>query len=67
MGIFEFLPASEPVKDLIISVADAGRISRKAVELGMKTLRDDGIRVALEGVTTFDEVLRVTREDVIEV
>jgi general secretion pathway protein E len=67
VGIFEFLPASDPVKDLIIAASDAGTIGRKAVGLGMKTLRDDGIRVALEGVTTFDEVLRVTREDVIEV
>jgi len=67
VGIFEFLPASDPIKDRIIGGADAGAIKRVAVEHGMKTLRDDGIRVALEGVTTFDEVLRVTREDVIEV
>ncbi len=63
VGIFEFLPALEPLKDIIIAGGDAGALKRKAVELGMKTLRDDGIRIALEGVTTFDEVLRVTRED----
>jgi len=67
VGIFEFLPALEPIKELIISGSEAGALKRKAVELGMKTLRDDGIRVALNGVTTFDEVLRVTREDAIEV
>jgi type II secretory ATPase GspE/PulE/Tfp pilus assembly ATPase PilB-like protein len=32
----------------------------------MRTLRDDGVRKALEGVTSLDEVMRVTQEDVVE-
>jgi general secretion pathway protein E len=62
-GIFEFLPAYEDVKRLVIANADAGAVKRRAVELGMHTLREDGIDKVLAGVTTFDEVLRVTRED----
>ncbi len=67
VGIFEFMPATDGLKNLVIANADAGVIKRKAVEGGMKTLRDDGVRLVLDGVTTFDEVLRVTREDVVEV
>jgi general secretion pathway protein E len=62
-GIFEFLPAWEEVKTLVIRNADAGTVKKKAIELGMTTLRDDGIAKVISGVTTFDEVLRVTRED----
>ena len=65
-GIFEFLPASEPVKRAVIKNADAGTIKAAAIEAGMVTLRDDGIAKVLAGVTTFDEVLRVTRDDSVE-
>ena len=46
-----------------IKNADAGVIRRAALAAGMRTLRDDGIAKVLQGATTFDEVLRVTRED----
>ncbi|MBA2320834.1 MAG: type II secretion system ATPase GspE [Deltaproteobacteria bacterium] len=62
-GIYEFLTASDEIKPLVIANKDAGTIKRKAVELGMTTLRDDGIEKVLLGVTTFDEVMRVTQED----
>ncbi len=39
---------------------------RKAQELGMTTLWEDGVRKVVSGVTTFDEVLRVTRDDSVE-
>jgi general secretion pathway protein E len=63
MGIFEFMPAHEQIKRLVIANADAGAVKRAAQELGMTNLRDDGIRLVLAGKTTFDEVMRVTQED----
>ena len=62
IGIYEFLGMREELKPLIISNADSGAIKAKAIELGMKTLRDDGVAKVLEGVTTFDEILRVARD-----
>jgi general secretion pathway protein E len=63
-GIYEFLRAHEEIKQLVIANADAGTIKRQAVALGMRTLRDDGVRKVAEGITSFDEVMRVTQEDV---
>jgi general secretion pathway protein E len=65
-GIFELLVVEDEVRALVTSGADAGTIKRKAIEHGMLTLREDGIRNALQGVTSVDEVMRVTQEDVIE-
>jgi general secretion pathway protein E len=62
-GIYEFMPAMEEVKKLVLVNSDAGAIKRAAVTGGMRTLRDDGIAKVLAGVTTFDEVMRVTQED----
>jgi general secretion pathway protein E len=62
-GIYEFLATSEEVKRLVQQNADAGAVKRAAVEGGMSTLRDDGIRKIMEGVTTFEEIKRVTAED----
>jgi general secretion pathway protein E len=59
-GIYEFLRASEDIKTLVQAHADAGKIKRAAVAEGMATLRDDGVAKVLAGVTTFEEVLRVT-------
>jgi general secretion pathway protein E len=67
LGIYEFLPAFDEVKTLVMKNVDAGAIKRKAVELGMSTLRDDGINKALAGVTSFDEIVRATRDDTVEV
>lgn len=65
-GIFELLVVEDEVRALVQQGADAGTIKRKAIEHGMKTLRDDGIRNVLLGVTSLDEVMRVTQDDVIE-
>ena len=67
IGIYEFLPAWDEVKTLVIANADAGQIKRKAVELGMRTLREDGFDKVLAGFTSFDEILRATQEDTVEV
>jgi general secretion pathway protein E len=62
-GIYEFLPATDEVKRRVIANEDAGSIKKQAVMAGMRTLRDDGVLKVLAGVTTFEEVRRVTAED----
>jgi general secretion pathway protein E len=59
-GIFEMMPLDEAVKNLIIQGADAPEIKREAVKNGMRTLRQSALRKLAEGVTTFEEVVRVT-------
>src|SRR5213595_2750718 len=63
MAIIEALPVSEPIRRLIIKRASAAVIKNQAVTEGMKTLRMAGIDKAIEGVTTLEEVWRVTAED----
>jgi len=63
LGIYEFMQTYDEIKPLVLRNADAGTIKRKAMDLGMRTLRDDGVAKVLKGVTTFDEVLRVTQVD----
>ncbi len=62
-ALIEALPVSEAVRRLIIKRASAAVIKNQAVTEGMKTLRVVGIEKALEGVTTLEEVWRVTAED----
>lgn len=58
-GIFEVLPLTEEIRGLIVERASTKKIQRAAVSAGMRTLRSDGIRLCLEGVTTAAEVRRV--------
>ena len=60
-GIFELLPVTEAVKELVLSRADAGTLRAKAVAEGMRLLREDGWEKVRRGITTVEEVLRVTR------
>ncbi len=59
--------AWDDIKTMVIANADAGQIKRKAIELGMTTLRDDGFVKVLSGKTSLDEVLRATQEDTVEI
>ena len=59
-GIFELLVISEPVRALINERAPTVVIRQKAVELGMVTLREDGMRGIFDGLTTIEEVLKYT-------
>jgi general secretion pathway protein E len=54
----------DAVGALILKNSDAQSIKRAAVEQGMDTLRDDGARKVIMGVTTVEEVLAATQEDV---
>ena len=62
-AILEVLPVSEAIRRLIIKRASAAVIKNQAISEGMKTLRMVGIDKAREGVTTLEEILRVTSED----
>jgi general secretion pathway protein E len=59
-GIFEILPMDDAIKNLIIQGSDTPEIKREAVKNGMRTLRQSALRKLAEGVTTFEEVVRVT-------
>ncbi len=59
-GIFEILPIDEAIKALTIRGADAPEIKREASKNGMRTLRQSALRKLAEGITTFEEVVRVT-------
>ena len=59
VGLFEVLPMSETIRTLVAERATNSAIHRAAVDEGMRTLREDGIRLCLEGVTTVEEVRRV--------
>jgi type IV pilus assembly protein PilB len=59
-GVFEYLRMSDPLRELVNEKAPTLIIREKARELGMRTLREDGIRLILDGYTTVDEVLRYT-------
>jgi general secretion pathway protein E len=62
-GIYEVLPYTEGIRQLTTADADLEAIIRKAKEEGMVNLRDNAVRKLLNGVTTYQEVLRVTWEE----
>ncbi|HEY0256389.1 MAG TPA: ATPase, T2SS/T4P/T4SS family, partial [Candidatus Methylacidiphilales bacterium] len=59
-GIYELLDISEPIRELITARAPSVVIRQKAIELGMSTLRADGLRSIFDGETTIEEVLKYT-------
>lgn len=62
LGIFEVMTMEENIRKAILEKKDSPEIAALAVANGMTTMMDDGIRKVLEGLTTIDEVLRVTKE-----
>jgi type II secretory ATPase GspE/PulE/Tfp pilus assembly ATPase PilB-like protein len=64
-GIHELLIVGDEVRGLIMKNADAATIRREATIHGMPTLRADGAQKVLEGLTTIEEVMRVTQEDLV--
>ena len=61
-GIYEILEVSETIKDLIIKEATADQINKQAQKEGMLTMIEDGFIKAAQGLTSIEEVLRVTKE-----
>jgi len=61
-GIFEILEITEPIKKLVMAKANASQIKEEAQRLGMKIMLEDGFEKVEKGITTIDEILRVTKE-----
>jgi general secretion pathway protein E len=64
-GIYELMLITEEIQNLIYQRTSAGTIKKVALDAGLQTLRMDGARKVLAGITTIPEVLRVTQADVI--
>lgn len=61
MAIYEIMPITDSIKNLIVSRADANEIRRQAMREGMRTLAHDGFRKVMQGLTSLEEVERVIR------
>jgi general secretion pathway protein E len=61
-GIFELMIMDDTIRNLILKTSDSNTIKREAVNQGMATLRQDGVMKVLNGITTAEEVLRVTQK-----
>ncbi|MEZ5385945.1 MAG: GspE/PulE family protein [Prosthecobacter sp.] len=59
-GIYELLDVTDPIRELITNRAPSLVLRQKAIELGMATLREDGLRSIYDGDTTIEEVLKYT-------
>ena len=57
------MPMTDAMRSLVMKHANAAELRAEAIRDGMVTMYEDGLRKALQGVTTFEEVLRVTREN----
>ncbi|NCA81544.1 MAG: type II secretion system protein GspE [Opitutae bacterium] len=63
LGIYEIFQIDDQVRNLIFEQVSSSELRIKARELGMRTLREDGLRKVVAGITTLEEVLRVTMGD----
>jgi general secretion pathway protein E len=63
IGIFELMVVDDDIRALVSQNVDAKTIKRKAMEKGMSSLRSDGARKVLRGITSIAEVLRATEEE----
>ena len=63
VGFYQVMPMLEPIRELILNGANTAEIKRESMRLGIKTMRQSGLTKLIEGVTSFEEVLRVTIAD----
>ena len=66
IGIFEVIFMNEELRDMTLQHVSTSELRRLAVKLGMKSLREDGWQKVTKGMTTIDEILRLTQEDVFD-
>lgn len=59
-GLYELLDMTDPLRELVTERAATVVLKQKAIELGMRTLREDGLRNIFDGATTIEEVLKYT-------
>ena len=65
IGVFELLRSDATIRKLCVENASAGKIREYGMQNGMTTLRQSGWGKVLEGVTSIDEVLRITKGDLL--
>jgi len=63
VGFYQVMPMLEEIRELILNGANTAEIKRESMRLGVKTMRQSGLTKLSEGVTSFEEVLRVTVAD----
>jgi len=63
LGIFEFLIPGQEMRPMILKNQDADTLKRHAIAKGMRTMMEDGLEKAAAGITSLEEVLRVTRDE----
>jgi type IV pilus assembly protein PilB len=63
IALYEVMPVGEEIKEMIVKGATASDLKKAAIKLGMKTLRMSGLTKMKEGMTSIEEVLRVTFAD----
>jgi general secretion pathway protein E len=63
VGIYELMAITDDIRKLTVAKADSNQIRKKAIENGMRPLRDDGWLKVRQGITSISEVLRVTQEE----
>ncbi|MBW2146179.1 MAG: type II secretion system ATPase GspE [Deltaproteobacteria bacterium] len=61
-GIYELMVMTDHIRAMIMRNADSNEIKQEAIKEGMVTLREDGVRKFLDGITSVEEVIRVTQE-----
>ena len=66
IGIFEVIFMNEELRDMTLQHVSTSELRRLAVKLGMRSLREDGWQKVTKGMTTIDEILRLTQEDVFD-
>ena len=63
VGFYQVMPMLEPIRELILNGANTAEIKHESMRLGIKTMRQSGLTKLKEGVTSLEEVLRVTVAD----
>jgi type IV pilus assembly protein PilB len=63
IALYEVMPFYDPLKELVLQGASTTELKAEAIRLGMKSLRMSGIQKLIEGITTIEEVLRVSVAD----
>ncbi|HHW19909.1 MAG TPA: type IV-A pilus assembly ATPase PilB [Thermodesulfovibrio thiophilus] len=63
VALYEVMPIKDEMRELILTGAPATEIKREAINIGMTTLRQSGINKVIQGITSVEEVLRITFED----
>ncbi|MBP1753540.1 MAG: type secretion system protein [Geobacteraceae bacterium] len=63
VGFYQVMPMLEEIRELVLNGANTAEIKRESMRLGIKTMRQSGLTKLKEGVTSFEEVLRVTVTD----